>query len=170
MTMTATSHMRILVADLLDHVGARRPVALEVHFEGIGSGEVKVPAAAPITLDLIAERVPEGVVVRGMVGAPWTAACMRCLVPAEGHVDVHVDELFEATPEPGETYLLDGDHIDLEPMVRDAIVLELPTVPHCRTNCAGLCPQCGADRNLTDCGCVEDDSDPRWAALGSLDL
>ncbi len=168
--MTVPSVLRILVADLLDQVGARRAVALEVRGAGIGAGDVSVAPDAPIALDLVAERVPEGVVVRGTVAAPWTAACARCLAPAAGRVEVHVDELFEAAPEPGETYLLEGDHIDLEPLVRDAIVLELPTVAHCRDDCAGLCPQCGADLNLTQCDCVADDSDPRWAALGSLEL
>ena len=170
MTMTAPSPLRILVADLLEKVGARRPVALEVRQSGIGSGDVAVAPDAPILLDLVAERVPEGVVVRGRVTAPWIAPCARCLSPATGQVEVHVDELFEPSPEPGETYLLDGDHIDLEPLVRDAIVLELPTVAHCRDDCAGLCPQCGVDLNQTQCDCVADDSDPRWAALGSLDL
>ncbi len=168
--MTVISPLRILVADLLDRVGARRSVALELCCPGIGAGDVVVAPDAPLSLDLVAERVPEGVVVRGIVTATWTSACARCLAPATGLVQVHVDELFETTPEPGETYLLEGDHIDLEPLVRDALVLELPSAPHCRPDCAGLCATCGADRNTTECGCVPDNPDPRWAALGSLEL
>ncbi len=57
--------------------------------------------------------------------------------------------------------------IDLGPLVRDAVVLELPMAPLCRDDCAGLCPQCGANRNEGDCGCVAP-RDPRWANLDVL--
>ena len=90
--------------------------------------------------------------------------------PARGQLAVGIDELFEPHPLDGETYLLDHDCIDLDQVVRDAVVLELPPAPLCRDDCRGLCPICGADRNDTDCDCVEDDDDPRWAALRSLEL
>ncbi|HWS47003.1 MAG TPA: DUF177 domain-containing protein, partial [Acidimicrobiia bacterium] len=83
---------------------------------------------------------------------------------------VHVDELFEPAPLEGETYALDDDVVDLEPLVRDALVLELPAVPLCRDDCRGLCPSCGIDRNAATCDCAADDIDPRWAPLRSLDL
>jgi uncharacterized protein len=91
-------------------------------------------------------------------------------VPVSGEVAVHVDELFEREPLEGETYRLEDDICDLEPLVRDALVLELPPTPLCRPDCAGLCAHCGADRNLTVCDCGTTELDPRWAALRSLDL
>ena len=60
--------------------------------------------------------------------------------------------------------------IDLEPMVRDALLLELPLAPLCNPDCAGLCATCGANHNLTRCECVTSEIDPRWAALRSLEL
>ena len=54
--------------------------------------------------------------VRGTITAPWSAACSRCLEPVSGEISVHVDELFEMQPLEGETYQLDDDAIDLEPM------------------------------------------------------
>ncbi len=116
------------------------------------------------------ERIPEGVVVRGHVAAAWQGECSRCVRPVNGHIDVHVDELFELHPLEGETYKLDEDVIDLEPLVRDALVLELPLAPLCDTECRGLCPTCGVDRNESTCDCTFDSLDPRWAALRSLDL
>jgi uncharacterized protein len=116
------------------------------------------------------ERVPEGIVVRGTITAPWSAACSRCLEPVSGAISVHVDELFETQPLEGETYQLDDDVIDLEPMVRDALLLELPPAPLCADDCAGLCPSCGVNRNLAHCECVTEVIDPRWAALRSLEL
>ena len=74
--------------------------------------------------------------------------CSRCLQPVEGTIDVHVDELFETAPLAGETYQLDDDALDLLPLVRDVLLLELPTAPLCRDDCAGICPECGADRNV----------------------
>ena len=116
------------------------------------------------------ERVPEGIVVRGTLAAAWSAACSRCLEPVGGEISVHVDELFETHPLEGETYKLDEDVIDLEPMVRDALLLELPLAPLCSPDCAGLCATCGANRNLTHCECVTTEIDPRWAAFRSLEL
>jgi uncharacterized protein len=108
--------------------------------------------------------------VRGEVDVAWTAECSRCLEPLGDSLTLGIDELFEPHPVDGETYPLDGDSIDLEQVVRDSVLLELPAAPHCRADCRGLCPSCGADRNGGDCGCVESDDDPRWAALRSLEL
>ena len=66
-----------------------------------------------------------------------------------------------------EIYPIDDDVIDLAPLVRDSVVLELPGAPLCREDCAGLCPQCGANLNEGPCGCVAP-RDPRWANLDVL--
>jgi uncharacterized protein len=116
------------------------------------------------------ERVSEGVVARGEIDAPWHAECSRCLQPVAGTNSVHVDELFEPEPVDGETYKLDHDWLDLEPLVRDALVLELPPTPLCEPGCRGLCPNCGTDRNTSTCDCTTVTTDPRWAALRALEL
>jgi uncharacterized protein len=122
-------------------------------------------------VDATLERVSEGIVVRGTVAASWTAVCSRCLAPVGGEIAVGVGELYERHPLEGETYALgDDDVLDLEPLVRDALTLELPAVPVCRDDCRGLCPHCGVDRNTTTCDCGDTEPDPRWAALRSLDL
>jgi len=90
---------------------------------------------------------------------------------AWGDLAVNVGELYERQPLEGETYLLsDDDIVDLEPLIRDALLLELPAVPLCRPDCQGLCPACGVDHNLTSCDCTDAEPDSRWAALRSLDL
>jgi len=66
-----------------------------------------------------------------------------------------------------EAYPLSGDELDLEPLARDAILLELPLAPLCSENCRGLCPACGANRNTDPCDCAPV-ADPRWAALDAL--
>jgi uncharacterized protein len=162
--------LRIPLAAALRHPGNARPVTTAVTLGGLGSDAAEVSTDTPVDVDLVLERIPEGIVVRGEVTTTWTAACSRCLEPVRGEVSVHVDELFETEPLEGETYLLEEDVIDLEPMVRDALLLELPRVPLCRPDCAGLCPSCGANHNVASCDCATDEPDPRWAALRSLEI
>jgi uncharacterized protein len=170
MPSTPTTPLRIPLAAALRHPGNARPVAVEVHLDGLGNAGAEVEPEAPVSINVMLERLPEGIVVRGTLGAMWKAPCSRCLEPVTGEIAVHVDELFETQPLEGETYKLDDDVIDLEPLVRDALVLELPLAPLCRADCAGLCVTCGANHNLTTCDCVTEEIDPRWAALRSLEI
>ena len=169
MPSTSTT-LRIPLAAALRHPGNARPVVADVALDGLSGVAAEIGAGSPVAVDLVLERVPDGIVVRGTLAAAWQAACSRCLEPVSGGISVHVDELFEAVPLEGETYKLDEDVIDLEPLVRDALLLELPLTPLCGPDCAGLCATCGANRNLTQCGCVTQEIDPRWAALRSLEL
>ena len=104
-----------------------------------------------------------------------TLTCARCLKEFEGRVDVDVQELYSRAfagdgPEPaaGEYALTPEGSLDLEPLVRDSVMLALPFSPLCRPDCLGLCERCGADRNLGECSCVDETVDARWAALDAL--
>jgi uncharacterized protein len=169
--MPTTSAFRIPVADLLRRPGASRAVRVAAPLADVRGPGAEIPADRPIAVDLTFERVPEGLVVRGTITTRWDAACSRCLVPVGGDLEVGVAELYEREPLEGETYRLsDDDVVDLEPLIRDALLLELPAVPLCRPDCLGLCPRCGIDRNTSECDCADAEPDPRWAALRSLDL
>lgn len=168
--MPTTSAFRVPVSNLMKRPGASRSVLVEGVLNDVRGPGAEV-ADDPIVVDVTLERVSEGIVVRGTVAARWDAACSRCLVPVGGELALHVGELYERQPLEGETYpLSDDDIVDLEPLVRDALLLELPSVPLCRADCAGLCPSCGADHNLTPCKCDDHEPDPRWDALRSLEL
>ncbi|MFZ9157663.1 MAG: YceD family protein, partial [Ilumatobacteraceae bacterium] len=67
-----------------------------------------------------------------------------------------------------DAFPIENDQIDLATMVRESVLLDLPDSPVCRPDCAGLCPACGADRNLGDCGCRIETPDPRWAGLDAI--
>jgi uncharacterized protein len=169
--MPTTSAFRISVSNMVRRPGASRTVSAEGVLSDVRGPGAEITADRPIRVDLTLERVSEGIVVRGTVTATWDAACSRCLVPVGGELEVSVGELYERQPLEGETYLLsDDDVIDLEPLIRDALLLELPGVPLCRSECLGLCPTCGVDHNFTSCDCDTTEPDPRWAALRSLDL
>ena len=132
---------------------------------------VGVPAGSEVQLDLRLEAVMDGVLVSGTVAAPIRAECGRCLAPVEDEVDVDVQELFAYDPAPDgdEISLVEGDLINLEPVLRDAVVLALPLNPVCRDDCAGLCAGCGEPLADLPAGHGHDDIDPRWAALAALD-
>jgi uncharacterized protein len=160
----------VSVADLVRHPGRRREVHLEEHVDDLATSIAAVPADRPVRIDLVLEGVSDTIVATGTAQATWRSECRRCLRLLEGAVAVPLREIFEPDPEEGETYLLAGDHVDLAPMVREAVLLELPLAPLCREDCAGLCPRCGADRNDVPCGCDLTVRDPRWAALDGLQL
>jgi uncharacterized protein len=125
-----------------------------------------------------ASRSGEEVRVRGKIEAGVQVACDRCLAPvnvplevefetafiprekaaaAEENVELHADDLVLDA--------FEGDAIDLDELVREQILLALPTRHLCREDCQGLCPDCGADLNAGHCGCQQTETDPRWAAL-----
>jgi uncharacterized protein len=117
--------------------------------------------------------------VTGKVRASWTGVCRRCAAQLGGELEVQVRERFVDSPTPStapllevdgdpEAYPIDGDVLDLGPLVREALLLELPATPLCRPDCRGLCPRCGVDRNVETCSCVAD-VDPRWAILNVLE-
>lgn len=137
--------------------------------EGLVITSSRVPAGAEVDVDVVLESLLGGaVMVTGTVTAPWQADCARCLQPAAGEVRVAVRELYESDADGEEVYPLSGVQVDLAPLARDAVLLELPLLPLCREDCQGLCPTCGADLTQGDCGCEREHIDPRWAALETL--
>ena len=114
------------------------------------------------------EWVTDGLLASGTISAPWRAECTRCLGPAEGHVDFEFRELFEKVPREGESYRLGHDSIDMEPLVREQVLLELPLVPLCAADCQGLCATCGADLNQGECGCDRDRGRPPVGGPGGF--
>jgi uncharacterized metal-binding protein YceD (DUF177 family) len=133
---------------------------------------IGVPAGAEIHLRLRLESVMEGVLVSGEIEAPVEGSCARCLEPIEDTLVLDVQELFaysgsttEATSEEDEVRRVDGDYLDLEPMVRDAVVLALPLAPVCSEDCAGLCVDCGQRLDDLPPDHSHELLDPRWAGL-----
>ena len=156
------------VADLLRRPGNHRDEHLEVVIDGLEVLGSHVPPGAATVLDLRLESVNEGIVARGTVEVPWVGECRRCLGPIESTLHTDVYEVFEDDPVEGETSKLEIDHIDLEPIAREAVLLELPLAPLCKEDCLGLCAECGADRNAGECGHELIARDDRWAALDEL--
>lgn len=158
----------ISVADLLGRPGQYRDIRVEASIKGISNPLARL-GEHPVRAELRAESVIEGILVTGRAAGHTSVRCARCLAGFTSELGVEVCELFvapghEAGPDE-DSYRVAGTQIALEPMLRDALALALPIHPLCRDDCKGLCARCGADLNQGPCGCVEDDSDPRWAGL-----
>lgn len=134
-----------------------------------------VADTAMVDADVTLAAIDGGVEVSGRIRAPFTGRCRRCSCPVDGLVVVDVREVYRPRSTRGrttdgdeETYELGADHLDLAPLARDAIVLDLPIAPLCKSDCLGLCDRCGADLNVEGCGCPSEGTDGRWAALDVL--
>ena len=157
----------------------------------------RVPVGADMQLDVRFEAVTEGVLVTGSATGPLAGECARCLRPLTTSVTAGFTELYlyadgrrthnkhdkhdkhdrrnsrewfdEDTEQDDEERYLDGDLLDLEPVLRDAVVLALPMSPLCLQDCPGLCVECGVPLADAGPGHGHDEApDPRWAALEQL--
>jgi uncharacterized protein len=145
---------------------------------GLGTDVIGVPEGAPLVVDVRLESVTEGVLVTGTVSGDrgtLRGECARCLDPIADTLVVDFCELFaypnsvtEETTSEDEIHRIEGDHLDIEPVVRDAVVLGLPWTPLCRPDCPGLCSDCGERLADLPADHQHDLLDPRWAALAAF--
>lgn len=176
MTATRLNHASPWVIDtrpLGRRPGTLREMRIRLTAEDrVGFEVIAVPAGSELALELRLESVVEGVLVSGTVSAVAGGQCCRCLIDLEQPVTAGLQELYAypgsttaATTDDDEIPRLQDDLIDLEPLVRDEIVLALPLAPLCGPDCAGLCPDCGERLGELEPGHHHETMDPRWAAL-----
>jgi uncharacterized protein len=139
-------------------------------FEFAGTEYAVDPAQVDVTLD-VARMTHDGYALRLRFTAALVGPCMRCLEDAAPSVDVDAREVDQAGggEELSSPYVEDGV-LDLAKWARDAHALALPTQVVCRADCAGLCPECGANLNDDPGHAHERAPDPRWAKLRELRL
>lgn len=147
----------------------------------LGVAMARVREGSPIELDIRLESVMDGVLVTGTADLEVSAECSRCLDPIVWDETVEFTELFtypatdargarvqEIEEDDDPLPVLEDDQIDLEPLIRDAVVLDLPLAPVCSTDCRGLCPTCGERLADDDDVHLHETTDPRWSALQGL--
>ncbi|MFE9648827.1 YceD family protein [Streptomyces sp. NPDC006365] len=184
-------HRNPLVFDT--HELGRRPGALQRLTRAVGApkdfgiqGVIGVPEGAPVELELRLESVMEGVLVTGTARAVAEGECVRCLEPLQLELEADFQEMFsypdaddrgrpkaepaddaEGSTEDEDRLFIEDGLFDLEPVLRDAVVLALPMQPVCQEDCEGLCSECGV-RLSDEPGHHHDAVDIRWAALQGL--
>ena len=158
--------------------GSQREVTRSVPAPAeLGIEVLRVPEGSEVDLDLRLEAVMEGVLVTGTATAGLEGECVRCLEPITDDVEVTFQELYvyddqgrvptDEAEDDGVSRLED-DLVDLEPLLRDAVVLALPFQPLCEDDCPGLCPECGARLADDPDHAHEAAVDLRWAGLAAL--
>jgi uncharacterized protein len=136
----------------------------------LGNDVIGVPPGSPIDLELRLESAGDGVLVTGSATVEVSGECARCLTAISDRTELDLMELFlypGSEPDDEEASRLEGELIDLEPLIRDTVVLDLPFIPLCREDCAGLCPVCGQDLNADPRHGHDGQVDPRLGALAA---
>jgi uncharacterized protein len=155
--------------ELLRRPGSEKQVEVQVPLEQLDIVDPERFAPdAEVGIHLRLEALSDGVVVDGKVEVPWHGICRRCLVPTEGVSVSEVHELYQKVLTDPDAFEIVGDQIDLTPIARELALLDAPSTPLCRPDCAGLCPVCGVDRNVDPCSCDTSAADPRWDGLEQL--
>jgi uncharacterized protein len=167
--MTANKPYLIPVHDLMHKAGTMRRVHLDIQVpDALDNSVVTVEKGAEIVVDGRLESVHEGILVSANVSGDAKTECSRCLDPLKLEVDVEFQELFAYSLTDEDDLVITDETIDLEQVVRDAVVLSLPFNPLCSSDCLGLCVDCGVKLSENPQHEHEAPVDPRWNALKNL--
>jgi uncharacterized protein len=161
---------RVNVRDIMHRPGEMRELELDVPApEQLGEGMAVVRQGSELALDVRLESVHEGILASVELDATAEGECSRCLIDIALPVEVEFQELFAYHSGEAFEYEAQDDHVDLESLIRDAVVLALPFQPVCRPDCPGLDPVTG--QRLADHPELvrPEETDPRWAALAGFE-
>ncbi|WP_051196978.1 YceD family protein [Jonesia quinghaiensis] len=193
--MVSTVHISLNLEEYIISINPRSPFVLdvlelsrrpgvmrEVHLDleapvSCGTPVMSIPEGDKLTVDVRLESVVEGVLVSGTVSGVARGECVRCLDEVVEDISTSIQELYfypdraqlaaEDGDESSEVVVLENNEIDLEPLLRDSVVFELPFQPLCSPDCPGLCSECGV--HLADeVDHAHDNVDPRWSTLQTL--
>lgn len=156
-------------AEILRRPGTQKDFVLQVPLAELDvQGDPRFDDAAEVDVELHLESMNDGIVVDGQVAVPWHGTCRRCLEPTGGVSVSDVHELYQRVLTDPDAFEIVGEQLDLRPIARELVLLDAPSTPLCRPDCAGLCPTCGTNLNDGACDCAPPPADPRWAALDQL--
>lgn len=173
-----TANWREMVINFSQHIEPEVGFAHRYEAGEINLDDEVAEIAGEVEVSGTARRSSEIARVRGDLRGQVKIACSRCLQPVEVEFETPFDvdfvtlenyEKSSAEHEIGDADLslsvYDGERIDIDEIVREQILLNLPTHQLCKETCAGLCEKCGANKNTDACPCETEELDPRWAAL-----
>lgn len=159
------------VADLMSKPGDSIKVEIENRIEAIDLGDSRKLATGPVRFTGRLENAVNGIVATGIIRVVLSLTCFRCLENFDIEQEIELTEFYAFAGESqtdGDGYGVEGDKIDLELAIREAIIFGLPYKQLCRADCRGICSGCGATLNDEECQCSKEIIDERWAALKDL--
>jgi uncharacterized protein len=140
--------------------------------ERMGTPMLGIESGIPMTIDLRAESVDDGILITGNITSAATGECGRCLDSVGVEINQEFRELFlyqsRTSEDPDQDeglFVLSGDEADIETAVRDAVILTMPLNPLCDEECPGLCSECGEKWSTLPEGHSHEVIDPRWKGL-----
>ena len=166
-----------MIVDLAEMEGQARPIDISIPAEELNLEETDLRLTGDVRALGEIRKGAGQINVSGSITAPAELDCTRCLEPISRDLTIDfavgfvapenfaTDKEREVSPDDLDIDVLDGSQIDLKELVREQILLNLPEQALCTPDCKGLCPKCGENRNLIDCRCDLEETDPRWAAL-----
>jgi len=158
------------VAELLRTPGEQKEVSRTMRAAELSLSDSSVPDGSTLSFDAVLDSLGDSIAVSGTVTYEWVGSCRRCLGPVGGTETAEVREVYSQLGDE-DTFPLEGDDIDLEPLIREAVLLDLPVAPLCSDECRGPVPELYPAEPATDPDPdAEPLRDPRWAALDDLDL
>ena len=151
---------RVDVSSILEDLGASEDVEGTFPLERLVVGDAEFTLLEPATVVVTLTNTGSSVVASGVVVAPTTTACCRCLEPFELVITGDVEGFYvhhgleSEVPEDQEVEpILPDGTVDLAPALLAALTVEAPFAPLHDESCAGLCPVCGCDLNVDRCDC-----------------
>ena len=157
------------IHELIKRPGTMRELDLDIKLESsIGTDVISIPADSEVSVELRLESVHEGILATGDVVGIANTQCSRCLDEMNLKIEVDFQELFAYSSTSDDELVVSGEHINLEQVVIDSVVLNLPFQPVCSEDCLGLCAECGFRLSDDPGHKHENPVDPRFSALKDL--
>lgn len=163
------------VRGVLETLAGTRVVTGEIEIGTVELGDQAYTFTAPVTFEVTFTNTGAGIVAQGSARAVVRTECVRCLCDFDLAYSADVEGFYvfpgkeEGIPEEQEfEFISESLKVDVEPAVRQAMIVDLPFAPVHDADCKGICPTCGADLNDGDCGCARDAAASPFAALADL--
>jgi uncharacterized protein len=166
--------LHLQLGRLKHDLGYRLPLDLAVACDPLAYGYDDMPLSGPLVITGQAENIAGEIHIAGQLSATLHMRCSRCGAAFPLHLSLPFDEMYSSqnvVPDAAgerDKHVFSGAAIDLTPEALRVLFGELPMKPLCREDCRGLCPFCGADKNLGQCACEDKLIDPRWEKLRDL--
>ncbi len=153
---------------------------LDLSLDNLSLISKAVSIISPVKGELRIDKVGAEVLIKGHTLTEIELTCSRCLnnFKKEVNLDISItyhplselkgDEVYELHDYEMEVDFYSGDEIDIDNLIEEEIILSIPMKPLCSEECKGLCPKCGADLNITSCGCSNQVIDERFGMLKKL--
>lgn len=148
--------------------GTLKDIEITIPVSTFDFGDKRLNDETEIHIALQLESINGGIIAQGTVTGQSHLLCGRCLRDIDYANVASIDEMYQRVPDNPDAYPIEGESLDLQPMVREMVLLSLPDTPLCKVDCPGLCPQCGADLQSAPCSCQTQRLDERWAILDQL--